>query len=678
MGVEYLYGQWIAKCDYPGVRLRRLPPRPDSLLLDFNGLVHGIMQIVYSYQKGENPQTTAANSILTDDQLEAKAHLAIGVEIERLLTLIQPTKTLVIAFDGVAPKAKMGQQRTRRFDARNGKEEKPEDERFSPSYITPGTEYMIRLDGYMRSWIAANINLLPQTVIYSSHMSHGEGEHKIFKYFNDGTITSKGIHVVYGLDADLNILALLNPNFHFMLVRENLQDIVDINALRNGVLDDIRGKLYGLNLQIDPVLAIQDFIMMVYLAGNDFLPRIFAFHDIGVAVNLMIKLYRIFLSEKKVYITDSQGIINWTNFGTFLIGLVQEEENMLKYKASLDFTYPSKILDNATVKTDAIDFRDSRERFNKPKYTIKSFSYDKFREGWYNNIFCPKSQGGYDVLQRVAEDDPTLPLYDESDVTKMSNWYLYGLQWILQYYRGAIDSRLFTYKPPVDVVLPMVALDYMYPYRYSPLLRDLFGALVTISQENLKLPLDLPIKPIFIGPHHQLVAVLPPSSSYLIPKKQRHLIEPFGELAYLSPVSFLVEYEAKYEKHQGVPILPYFDLDKIIYEVDKTLEKHYSSGAVFPTLPRAFQEQPEFISHKEDKAIEQYKRKEEFAERGRGRGRGGFVPRPQQPSVQHLVVGAAAGGAYVPRGRGRGRGNAVPRGRGRGRGQIVVADGSLM
>lgn len=75
------------------------------MYLDLNGIVHNCVH-------GNDPKRHERISQL-DDLEELWA--AVMRSIDELVHLIKPRKTVFLAVDGVAPRAKMNQQRARRF-----------------------------------------------------------------------------------------------------------------------------------------------------------------------------------------------------------------------------------------------------------------------------------------------------------------------------------------------------------------------------------------------------------------------------------------------------------------------------------------------------------------------------------------------------------------------------------
>lgn len=158
--------------------------------------------------------------------------------------------------DGVAPRAKMNQQRSRRFRAAQEAKEKemqkqefiaqfknenkgqapPQSEEgavkkaFDSNSITPGTPFMDILAKSLRYWIAYKLNTDPAweqlKIIISDASVPGEGEHKIMNFVRSQRVSQNHDpntkHVIYGLDADLIMLGMATHEAHFRVLREDV------------------------------------------------------------------------------------------------------------------------------------------------------------------------------------------------------------------------------------------------------------------------------------------------------------------------------------------------------------------------------------------------------------------------------------------------------------------------
>ncbi|KAL6887817.1 exoribonuclease [Trichoderma evansii] len=212
----------------------------DNLYLDMNGIVHPC----------SHPEDRPAPADEEEMMLEVFKYT------DRVVNMVRPRKILMIAVDGVAPRAKMNQQRSRRFRSAQEAKEKEEDKQaliellkrqnggtfaaadsetvvkkaFDSNSITPGTPFMDILALSLRYWCQYKLNTDPAwaklKIIISDATVPGEGEHKIMNFIRSQR-TSPNYdpntrHVIYGLDADLIMLGLATHEPHFRVLREDV------------------------------------------------------------------------------------------------------------------------------------------------------------------------------------------------------------------------------------------------------------------------------------------------------------------------------------------------------------------------------------------------------------------------------------------------------------------------
>ncbi|KAJ7117313.1 exoribonuclease 2 [Mycena crocata] len=207
----------------------------DNLYLDMNGIVHPC-----THPEGRPAPET-----------EEEMMIEIFKYTERVVNMIRPRKLLFMAIDGVAPRAKMNQQRSRRFRAAQeakdkeaaraeslllweamGKEvtETDRKEGWDTNAITPGTPFMELLAASLRYWVVQKINNDPGwkniQVLISDAGVPGEGEHKIMDFIRRQRINPghdpNTRHVIYGLDADLIMLGIATHEPQFWVLREDV------------------------------------------------------------------------------------------------------------------------------------------------------------------------------------------------------------------------------------------------------------------------------------------------------------------------------------------------------------------------------------------------------------------------------------------------------------------------
>ncbi|KAJ6517993.1 exonuclease II [Mycena vitilis] len=322
-------------------------PEFDNLYLDFNGIIHNC----------SHPNDEDAHFRLSEEQI----FTSIFAYVDHLFGKIKPKKLFFMAVDGVAPRAKMNQQRSRRF--RTAKEAKelrekaeskgetlPEEKAFDSNCITPGTPFMTRLSDQLRYFINKKItedsNWRDVEVVLSGHEVPGEGEHKIMEYIRlsraQPDYNPNVRHCLYGLDADLIMLGLLSHDPHFCLLREEVKFGPASRKRGNTSLDAINFYLLHLSLMreyldlefrdIAPVLAfdyslervIDDFILLAVFVGNDFLPNLPDLHIHENGLEKLFDVYKKVLPGLEGYLNEG-GVIDTRRLQVVLDEMAQWE-----------------------------------------------------------------------------------------------------------------------------------------------------------------------------------------------------------------------------------------------------------------------------------------------------------------------------------------------------------------
>lgn len=520
MGIPFLYS-WLKNKRYKGVLRRNVPNYVSSFSLDANGIIHAMAQLVYAYGEGKNPARAKIVAKSDPRSIEAEFHLAISTKFQEILAQVRPQEIFVIAVDGVAPQAKISQQRQRRFRSAMDRGDIP----FDSNAITPGTDFMIRLDNFIQRWIVTYQATLPPKVIYSSHMVPGEGEHKIFDMIRSGEISGNGAHVLYGMDADLIMLSMIAPIDNITLMREDIKDIISIDSLK-----------YTIQQELKLPTAINDFVVMLFTLGNDFLPHMPSLENMREGIKILTKVYL----ETGKSLTNDDGI-NWEGMKIFLTNLTKEESELLKTEASRDVKYPSRMLQVASKRT---------EKLEHGKVTFETtFDFNVFRGAWYNNALVPK--GNLSVFQKI------MPGYNfgvtMNKVVDMANQYLTGMAWIYRYYtKGTVA----------------INADYVYRHHHTPLLIDLSAVL---NQSKIIEGYEAHKDMIIMNPIHQLLSVLPLKSKNLLPKEVTNLMTKDSPIADMYPEKVMIERDGKNREWQGTVLIPFVDPKRVIQAVNATV-----------------------------------------------------------------------------------------------------------
>ena len=360
-----------------------------------------------------------SNSIIYDvvHSLEHPTHDTIiqGVckKIDSYIQFVKPQKGTYISFDGVPPMAKAHQQRERRYKGWVIHQLMQDTVTWDTVQITPGTEFMHQLDTQVTAYFQG------KDCIVSTSQEPGEGEHKIMDYLRG--LKDESI-IIYGLDADLILLGMLQP-LHIELMRE-APDFIKVTSHQEGLL---LLDLPLLRSIIEETMSIQDYVFITLLLGNDFMPH---FPSLQLRLNgmdVLLDTYRK-LFKKGTHLYD--GTIQWNNVRILIQSLSVHEQ--------MRFQENDKIR-----KKPGTDIQDIPRRRREVEIYINP--YEAYWEDRY--------------YHRLFYSEPT-PEFKK----KVVHQYLEMMTWNMDYY-----------------TLGCKHWDMYYSYNYAPLLKDISTYFVDIK-----------------------------------------------------------------------------------------------------------------------------------------------------------------------------------------------------
>jgi 5'-3' exonuclease len=565
----------------------------------------------------------------------------VCAKIDFYVDTLQPRDRVFIAFDGVAPVAKLSQQRDRRYKSwytsqiQRDIEGVAYKESWNTSAITPGTEFMKNLNTYVTEYYEKKnknpISIVSPKYIVSSSMESGEGEHKIFEYirkypeYHNSPDTTT---LIYGLDADLIMLTLnhlhITNNKNMYLFRDtpefiksidssldaNRDYLLDIPELATAIVDYMHQQGIGdggekntstststsmptLDMIALQTNRIKDYIFLCFLLGNDFLPHFPAVNIRTGGIHILLNVYRETLgSDNTKFLTKSDSetatnTIQWKNFNEFVSHIAKTEDSLLMEEHKR---------------------RDKAEK--RVGYQSQSRNNVRNERNERNNVKSSNSTSTTSILQQTDEvlgtdiykmdELLTLPMKERS-VEKYINPFQHD--WEYRYYKSLFDMEITDERRRQICMNYLEGLEWTYNYyttgcidwrwcykfHYAPLFKDLVKYIPHMNTIFLQKKEKQAIEDIV-----QLCYVLPKSNLNLLPFNVNIvLLQRLGHL-YGEDYDFKWAYcRYFWESHAELPTLNIEILESIVCEA-----KNKQTFAVSPAkmIPQRSRSLPDSLS----------------------------------------------------------------------------------
>ena len=418
----------------------------ECLFLDYNSMIHPCShQLLATLDETKGYSVDELDNLIIDHVLD----------YTRYVINIINAKKVYIMVDGVAPRAKIHQQRSRRYKSKMFKKDDNK-VKWDSNKITPGTCFMKKLNDKLYAFIA---KLKDEGHDFNIHIDfdHGEGEHKMMYIINNLNNMEEHKKIcIYGLDADLIMLSLMSIySNRIILVRDNGNGVgvgnnnkermftyLNIKSLEESIINEIRGRYKSDNkfeseLTIKGRNIIYDYILLCMLLGNDFLEHIPSLIIKEGGLNMVIKVYIKSLEKNK----GESSLVNL------------DELHRGNIKGSINVDMLCDILYNIGK---------SEEYFYKNIYSVyrtnngiyKDVNLDEYKDVYFYKEDCIKyNQANYKSRYYT--------FYGIGNVKDACKKYIEGLYWVLGYYNGHMHNNWLWYYKYMNVPFASDISEYL-------------------------------------------------------------------------------------------------------------------------------------------------------------------------------------------------------------------------
>jgi len=556
----------------------------DYFFLDYNGIV---------YKAYERIKKNIENNKLTKNDIEELLIQEVIRYTQILICdIVRPTTITYIALDGPAPRAKMVQQRSRRYKGYYDKmyiqEEKTKmglnnDIDWDKSAnISPGTEFMQKLSNALLDAIKTKkfmIHNNDMKVILSDSNVPGEGEHKFLPTIKEmrkkESYKNSNVYI-YGSDADLIILAMSTHKNNIHIIREvtdtrelkkNYEgyDFLQLNidnlskAFNNELTKTLKIKVF------DKIKILNDYVFLTFLVGNDFVLSMPFLKIRKDGLKMLIAIYNDIKSNFNDYLIDyhpdipnSKPTINVPFFSKIIEEIEKKEDDEMKHQQVLlnqllSGKKDEKRMEEETKMTpfDIFLSRYSHLEVCSPDHPLFEKYHNEFKKINYNQDYEIWKKEYYKYYLNIDPENEIEYLRVRMDIVKN---YFESLVFNLNYYFNGVPSWRWHYK-----------------YRITPLFSDLTYALQNniININEIVFEKGNPYTPF-----QQLMLILPPQMNGLLPTVLRPIMLDDKLLCtQFYPIDFRLDVAIGIKTIYSEAILPEIDEELLIGTIEKYEKK---------------------------------------------------------------------------------------------------------